>query len=150
MTKRTAPISADQHRPRRLSDGEAVVIVDVEQFAAIRQRHGDVAVDQVSLAVAEQLRHLLRPQDRLALLGNESFMAVMPGVDSDALPEIQSRLSSGVASLRIALSGEHWRLSCLTGAAARGLQRIGLDGVVRAADNALYEARRRRAAQSPA
>jgi diguanylate cyclase (GGDEF)-like protein len=126
------------------------VIVDVEQFAAIKRRHGAVAVDQVSLAVAEQLRHLLRPQDRLALLGNESFMAVMPGVDCDDLAEIQSRLSSGVASLRIALSGDHWRLSCLTGAAARGLQRIGLEGVVRAADNALHDARLRRAAQSPA
>lgn len=125
------------------------MIVDVEQFAAIRQRHGDTAVDQVSLAVAEQLRHLLRSQDRLALLGNESFMAVMPGVDSEALADIQSRLSSGVASLRIALSGEHWRLSCLTGAAARGLQRIGLEGVVRAADNELHDARLRRAAQSP-
>ena len=150
MDRRTAPISADQHQPRRAAEGEAVVIVDVEQFAAIRQRHGDTAVDQVSLAVAERLRHLLRTQDRLALLGNESFMVVMPGVEVDALAQIQSRLSRGVASLRIALSGEHWRLSCLTGAAARGLQRTGLEGVVRAADNALHEARRRRAAQSPA
>jgi diguanylate cyclase (GGDEF)-like protein len=149
MVTANAPMWAPRQQPRRLSDDEAVVIIDVDQFAAIRKRHGDTAVDQVSLAVAEQLRHLLRSQDRLALLGNEAFMAVMPGVDSDALAEVQSRLISGVASLRIALSGAHWQLSCLTGGAARGSQRIGLDGVVRAADNALYEARRRRAAQSP-
>ena len=150
MVTANAPMWAPLQRPRRQTDDEAVVIVDVEQFSAIRERHGDTAVDQVSLAVADQLRQLLRSQDRLALLGNESFMAVMPGVDSDALAEIQSRLISGVESLRIALSGEHWQLSCLTGGAARGSQRIGLEGVVRAADNALYDARRRRGARSPA
>jgi diguanylate cyclase (GGDEF)-like protein len=149
MSTANAPMWAPRQQARRPSDGEAVVIIDIDQFAAIRQRHGDTAVDQVSLAVAEQLRHLLRPQDRLALVGNEAFMAVMPGVDSDALADIQSRLMCGVESMRIALSGAHWQLSCLTGGAARGLQRIGLDGVVRAADNALYDARRRRGARSP-
>ena len=67
MDTANAPMWAPREQPRLPSDGEAVVIIDVDQFAAIRQRHGDTAVDQVSLAVAEQLRHLLRSQDRLAI-----------------------------------------------------------------------------------
>ena len=129
-------------KPRVVRDGETVVIVDVDQFAAIRSRYGRVAAEQVTDAVADCLRRRLRPGDRLALVRDEEFLAVLPGAPEDSLPTITARLRESVSNLRIALSGEVWTLSCTVGAAAHSAPRRGLECLVRAADSALYRARR--------
>lgn len=128
-------------RARVARDGEAVVIVDVDQFAAILGRHGRLAAEQVTHAVADCLRRLLRPGDRLALLRDEEFLAVLSGAPEATLPSITARLRDGVSSLRIALAGDVWMLTCTVGAAAHSAPRRGLDGLVRAADSALHRAR---------
>ena len=126
---------------RRSRAGEAVVIVDVDQFAAIRARHGTFAGEEVTRAVADCLRRRLRREDRIALLRDDEFLAVLPGAIDASLPEIASRLREGIGSLRLSLAGEIWNLSCTIGAAARDAQSRSLDGLVRAADSALYRAR---------
>lgn len=127
--------------PRRPRAGEAVVIVDVDQFAAIRARHGSIAGEQVTRAVADCLRRRLRREDRIALLREDEFLAVLPGALDATLPDIASRLRAGIGSLRLSLAGEIWNLSCTIGAAARDAPSRGLEGLVRAADSALYRAR---------
>jgi diguanylate cyclase len=126
---------------RRPGAGEAVVIVDVDQFAAIRARHGPVAGEQVTRAVAECLRRRLRRDDRLALLREDEFLAVLPGALDATLPDISARIRQGIAALRLSLAGEIWDLSCTIGAAARDAQSRSLEGLVRAADSALHRAR---------
>jgi diguanylate cyclase len=127
--------------PRRPFAGEAVVIVDVDQFAAIRARHGPLAGEQVTRAVADCLRRRLRREDRLALLRDDEFLAVLPGAPDITLPDITARIRAGIGALRLSLAGEIWDLSCTIGAAARGAQSRSLDGLVRAADSALHRAR---------
>jgi diguanylate cyclase (GGDEF)-like protein len=128
-------------RPRRSAGGDAVVIVDVDQFAAIRAAHGAVAGEQVTRAVADCLRRRLRGADRLALLRDDEFLAVLPGAAADTLPAIAARLRAGVDGLRLALVGRVWALSCTIGSAARGARPCALEGLVRAADVDLHRAR---------
>jgi len=136
-TARPAP-----RQPRGAGDGEAVVIVDVDQFHAIRLRHGTRAAEQATRAVGDCLRARLRPGDRLALLRDDEFLAVLPGAGEAALGTITGRLRDAVDGLRLALAGEVWPLSCTLGAAARGRPSPSLEALVRAADTALYRARR--------
>ena len=128
--------------PRCSCGGEAVVIVDVDQFAAIRERHGHIAGEQVTRAVADCLRRRLRREDRIALLRDDEFLAVLPGALDGSLPEIAKRLREGVEALRLSLAGDVWNLSCTIGAAARAAQSRSLEALVRAADSALYRAHR--------
>ena len=137
-------------RQRLARDSEAVVIVDVDQFAAIRSRHGRPAAEQVTSAVADCLRRRLRAGDRLALLRDEEFLAVLQGAPEDMLPTIKARLCDGVSNLRIALAGEVWALTCTIGAAAHSAPRRGLDCLVRAADSSLHRARHLADASRPA
>ncbi|MEI7443780.1 MAG: diguanylate cyclase [Burkholderiales bacterium] len=129
---------------RRAGSGDAVVIVDVDQFAAIRAMHGSEAGEQVTRAVADCLRRRLRSEDRLALLREDEFLAVLPGATEEMLPAITHRLRSGIEGLRLALAGRVWTLSCTIGAAAatRGSRPCGLEGLVREADTELHRARR--------
>jgi diguanylate cyclase (GGDEF)-like protein len=130
-----------QSRRRASHIGEAVVIVDVDQFLAIRARHGAWAGEQVTRAVTDCIRARLRAGDRLALLRDDEFLAVLSGASEPALDPIAGRLRDSVNGLRLALAGEVWTLSCTIGAAARGTQPLTLEGLVRAADTALYRAR---------
>jgi diguanylate cyclase (GGDEF)-like protein len=135
-------VAVAEERKRGTPAGEAVVIVDVDQFAAIRERHGGHACEQVTRAVADCLRCLLRGEDRLALLREDEFLVVLPGAQEAALPEIEARVREGVKALRLGLAGTVWNLSCTTGAAAHGSHSRGLECLVRAADSALYRAKR--------
>lgn len=117
------------------------MILDVDQFASIRRRHGSWAGEQVTHAVADCLRGRLRTGDRLALLRDDEFLAVLPGAAEPALEPISRRLREAVTGLRLALAGQVWTLSCTIGAAARGSQQRSLEGLVRAADTALHRAR---------
>jgi diguanylate cyclase (GGDEF)-like protein len=128
-------------RARRPSGGEAVVILDVDQFASIRARHGSAAAEQVTRAVEASLRRRLRGEDRLALLRDDEFLAVLGGATVETVPGIAARLRDAVDALRLALAGSVWELSCTTGVAARGSRPCGLDGLVRAADSDLHRAR---------
>jgi diguanylate cyclase len=124
--------------------GDAVIIVDVDQFAAIRAMHGTEAGEQVTRAVADCLRRRLRSEDRLALLREDEFLAVLPGATEAMLFTIIDRLRAGIEGLRLALAGRIWTLSCTIGAAAatRGSRPCGLEGLVREADAELHRARR--------
>lgn len=128
-------------RARTAGRGEAVVIVDVDQFRAILARHGVTAGEQVTRAVGDCLRARLRACDRLALLRDDEFLAVLPGAGEATLEPIAARLRDSVHALRLALAGEVWSLSCTLGAAARGRQSASLEALVRAADSALHHAR---------
>lgn len=120
------------------------MIIDVDQSAAIRARHGSAAGEQLTQAVAETLRRRLRPGDRLALLREDEFMAVLPGAPSAELPRIEARLRDGVHAMRLSIAGREWQLSCTIGSASSqqlAEQSRRLDSLVRMADAALYRAK---------
>ena len=131
-------------RPRASRGGEAVVIVDVDQVADIRSSHGARVAEQVTRAVAQTLRSRLRGEDRLALLREDEFLAVLPGAPAESVPAIAARLRDDVQGLRLALSGTEWSLRCTIGAAARDSRPCALEALVRAADIDLHRARRGR------
>lgn len=141
---RTQPGDGVARRARRPGRGDVVVIVDVDQFSSIRAMHGSEAGEQVTRAVADCLRRRLRSDDRLALLREDEFLAVLPGASEEALALITDRLREGVEGLRLALAGRVWTLSCTIGAAAAapGVRPCGLEVLVRAADTELHRARR--------
>lgn len=135
----------EQPLPRKQSvAGDAVMIIDIDQSAAIRSRHGSAAGEQVTQAVAECLRRRLRAGDRLALVREDEFLAVLPGAPLVELPRIEARLREGVAALRLSLAGTEWRLTCTIGSAS--CQQMSehsqrLESLVRMADAALHRAR---------
>ena len=133
---------ASAHRERRIHCGEAVLIVDVDRFDAVRERHGTAAAEQVTRAVAQCLQRGLRRGDRLALLRDDDSRVVRGGAPAEAVSVLAARLRDDVQALRLALAGKVWSLTCTIGAATRGSRPCGLEALVRAADADLDRARR--------
>lgn len=137
-------------RDRQPWCGEAVMIVDVAELAAIRACHGDAVGEQATRAVADCLGHRLRADDRLALLREDEFLMVLGGTPAQAVPALAQRLRTDVAALRLSLAGRIWTLTCTIGAATRGTRPCGLEALVRAADGDLDRARRESPGRLPA
>ena len=137
--------SSQPIRSRRAHTGvESVVIIDIDQSTRIRAHHGTAAGEQLAQAVAESLRRRLRPGDRLALLRDDEFMAVLPGAHSEDLAGIEARLRQGIESMRLSIAGREWQLSCTMGSACStrlAEQSRRLESLVRLADTELARAK---------
>jgi len=120
----------------------AVFLIDLDGFKAVNDTFGHLAGDAILRAVAERLRHTVRSGDMVGRLGGDEFLVVAPVQSREAAGELARRLLVALSQpLRIeertvSLGGSIGVLFCAEGACpARE--------VIRDADLALYEAKRR-------
>ena len=61
-------------RAERSGTSAAVLFVDLDRLKLVNDRHGHEAGDLLLVAVADRLKHLVRPGDTLARLGGDEFV----------------------------------------------------------------------------
>ena len=83
LNRRAFERALEQHlaRVRRYGVQGAVLMIDLDGFKAVNDRHGHAVGDQVLAGAAERLRARLRTSDLLARLGGEEFAALLPAAD---------------------------------------------------------------------
>jgi diguanylate cyclase (GGDEF)-like protein len=115
-----------------------LLLCDLDNFKAVNDWRGHDSGDAVLRAVAYELRKQLRSFELVYRLGGEEFLIVLPGVDLQGGREVAERLRSAVQEVRPA--GIPVTIS-LGVSAGRGEQ-VDYDSLFKAADAALYEAKR--------
>lgn len=132
-------ISALVARPE---DGVTVVIVDVDELKLANDIHGHEAGDDILRTIAEVLRALVGPGDVAVRLGGDEFVLVSCALGGQDVEDIAERIG---AEIVLALAGA---ASVSVGAAhGRALDAAG--SLLRDADLAMYERKRRRHERSP-
>jgi len=121
----------------------ALLMIDVDHFKRVNDDYGHAAGDQALRTIAATLRTNTRVFDSLARYGGEEFVVVMPGSGADEALAAAERLRAAVASLRFEPdSGRHCGLTISIGIAWT-TEEIGTpEALLRAADLALYSAKR--------
>lgn len=115
-----------------------VLYCDLDFFKHVNDRYGHTAGDQLLVDVAEVLRANTRDVDLIARVGGDEFVLVCPDLESpDTLSSIMARLCHAVGSL--APNGVPLRLSVGAAMARPGL---GVDDLIRLADEAMYRVKR--------
>ena len=76
-----------------------VVLLDVDHFKAINDRHGHPGGDEALRQVASLLSRRVRAGDLVARLGGDELAVLMPGSDLDRAVELAERLRSEAADL---------------------------------------------------
>jgi diguanylate cyclase len=119
--------------------GPSFLLLDLDYFKAINDRWGHAAGDEALRSLAACFQSALRSGDALARMGGEKFAVMLPGTTPEAAAQIAERIRHGVAELRLE-ARPALRLTVSIGVSARRGQTA--DDVLKAADAALYEAKR--------
>ncbi|MCF5466148.1 EAL domain-containing protein [Pseudomonas syringae] len=119
-----------------------VLFMDLDGFKQINDSLGHDAGDQVLLWVAQQFKECMRPYDVLARVGGDEFTVVIDGLDyPEQAAKIAEKLIERVSSKR-QIDGVDIALGASVGIATYPDCGSNLDGLLRAADIAMYEAKR--------
>lgn len=131
-------------RLRRPNTGARVLLIDVDHFKHVNDRHGHSAGDAVLCAIGEVLRRAMRTEDLVSRMGGEEFAVVCMGADEAAAGHLAERIRHAVASavLLRAPDGEAVHCSVTIGISGYFDAASTLGRALQDADAALYRGKR--------
>ena len=89
---------AQMQRSRRTSEPFAVLMLDLDHFKSINDRHGHAAGDRALKHTAAALRAQLREVDAVSRFGGEEFLVLMPGATVETARPVAERLRESLVS----------------------------------------------------
>lgn len=135
-------LAEEAQRARRLGDGFALLLIDLDHFKAVNDRFGHAAGDRVLQHVATLLGAQLREIDRLVRWGGEEFVVLLPATTMAEACTLARRLGDRLRGLPLV-----WREQPLPTTASIGISAWGGEDdspgkALARADAALYQAKR--------
>ena len=131
-------------RRSRFDTPLALVTLDIDDFKDVNDRYGHQQGDEVLREVARVLRELTRDVDEPVRSGGEEFAVVLPQTDREGARQLAERVREEVEALQIPrMNGDGTlRVTASFGVAAVPASAADKEGLLRAADEALYRAKR--------
>src|SRR4051812_19039377 len=130
-------------RARREHEMIGLMFLDLDRFKQINDTLGHASGDRVLKVVAERLKRFLREVDTIARLGGDEFTVVIEGVTApEQLAAIADKIRSAMAE-PVDLDGREMSISSSIGIALYPGDAQDIDQLVKNADIAMYQAKRR-------
>jgi len=122
----------------------AILMIDVDHFKSVNDRFGHATGDRALRLIADSLRLNTRVFDSVARYGGEEFVVVMPGTGPEEAGTAAERLRRAVEDIELnATANIRVPLTVSVGVACMSTGITAPDGLIGAADAALYEAKRK-------
>jgi len=119
-----------------------VLLLDIDDFKEINDRHGHRVGDEVLVEVVRRLRSAVRPDDVVARWGGEEFLLLCRAERRESVRAIAERIRTGVGERPIATAAGDVPITVSVGAVtSRGVVQAA-DPLIDAADAALLAAKR--------
>ncbi|MGA1695052.1 MAG: diguanylate cyclase domain-containing protein, partial [Burkholderiaceae bacterium] len=131
----------DLRHTSREAKRHALLYVDLDQFKSINDSSGHSAGDQVLREAARRMQNLVRENDTVARMGGDEFLILLHDVgDETAALRVAEKL------LHALCEPVYWRgmalpMACSIGLAVFPDHAIDQEGLIRAADAAMYRAK---------
>src|SRR5216683_2248689 len=126
-------------RTRRYGRPLSVLYLDLDDFKRVNDSHGHQTGDAVLKLVADAIRRAVRQLDVVSRLGGDEFAVLMPETDGDLADAAAARLAK---ELRDAFKGTP-AVTASVGVVSCTRAEAGVDEVLRQADQAMYQAKRK-------
>lgn len=127
-------------RAQRSGTALSCLMVDLDDFKLVNDRHGHHAGDTLLRGVAQALMREFRAFDRVARYGGDEFLAILPHADIDSAVAAGQRALEHLAALELP-GGAAGGVRASIGA-AQWSEPMGVDELLAACDEALLERKR--------
>jgi diguanylate cyclase (GGDEF)-like protein len=124
-------------RASRAGQPLCVVLLDLDHFKSINDRHGHAAGDAVLRGFAELARGQLRPTDLLARWGGEEFLLTLAATDALQAQECVLRLLQGLAQVHFDVVPGGLSVTASAGS-TQWRRGEAIEAAIERADRALY------------
>ena len=135
-------LAVELERSARRGHPCALVIVDLDDFKLVNDRHGHGVGDEVLVMLAERLRDSVRSADTVARLGGEEFALLLPETSLPGALAVAERARSSFAASGVKLKGGDRLTVTASFGAADFPASPDRTSLMRDADQALYAAKR--------
>jgi diguanylate cyclase (GGDEF)-like protein len=135
-------LAAEIARSERYDTPLTLILCDIDEFKAANDTHGHAFGDLVLKQFAAVLCETLRDVDVSGRWGGEEFLIVLPGTTLEGAIDAAERIRARFAELEFTGEAGPVRITASFGV-ARFAPGTDAQSLVRAADEALYEAKRR-------
>jgi diguanylate cyclase (GGDEF)-like protein len=131
-------------RSRRLGMGMALILVDLDHFKPINDRHGHDAGDEVLRQLVHRLSTVIRDHDLLFRWGGDEFVVLLPHTALEDAPGLAERIRTAIAAEPMVphTVAEPIRVTVSCGVAGSSEAPREAESLLALADAALYHAKR--------
>ena len=137
-------LEAEVKRASRSGKNLAVIMMDLDGFKAINDSYGHAIGDHVLCQAFEPLKETLRTTDFLARYGGDELTLVLPETDLESARLVTGMIQEKLRSIKIETpDGKPPQLDFSGGIAIYPNHGLLASDLLRAADEALYRAKRR-------
>lgn len=131
----------EQALVQRDAHASSIMIMDLDHFKDVNDKHGHVVGDSVLSALVHRTKSILRPYDRIFRYGGEEFLIFLPHTDLSAAGTIAERIREALEEQALV----HDENEPIRITASFGVARLQADMTVEEsidhADSALYAAK---------
>lgn len=143
MNRRALDMIGESHTSSQvMADGACLVLMDIDHFKSINDRHGHLEGDRVLKESVRLMRPLLGANDLFARFGGEEFVILIPGRNTVEAIARAERIRCELEANEIMLSnGTMVKVTASFGIAKGSLGQLAWRRLIEAADAALYRAK---------
>jgi diguanylate cyclase (GGDEF)-like protein len=120
----------------------ALIMVDIDHFKNVNDKHGHRAGDVVLQGVAALLRRAVRANDLVARYGGEEFALVLSDVPSRIVLAVAERLRKAVENTVFPCDGVPIWITASFGVAVLPFDADSADSLIKVSDEFLYASKR--------
>ena len=138
----TDTLRREAMRASRTGQPLSLIVIDLDGFKRINDRHGHLRGSRTLIEVAALLRDSTRRTDFTARLGGDEFAVVLPGTGGEGAVSAGERMRARIAQRGfLQREGLDVRLTASVGAATASGPGVTPDALLERADDALYRAK---------
>jgi len=130
-------------RCRREGAPLTMLLIDIDHFKSVNDTHGHQAGDEVLRVFSQLLREHARTEDIVCRYGGEEFLLVLPKMPLDIALERAEQLLKIFQGTIVSYKDLRIGITASIGIATTPGHSNSVDGLIRCADQALYQAKQR-------
>jgi len=106
-------------RARRYGQPLSIIIVDIDHFRPLNEKHGHRAGDEILQRIADIVRAALRKEDMLVRYGGEEFLVMLNEVPGPGAVVVAGRIRKAIEAASLQAAGNAFSVTVSVGVSAR-------------------------------